>query len=68
MQVGYTMNKADRDFAESLVLEVQKRPTIKMYAPSHPDHKDRQKIQWEWTAISAELNSAGMFSKCFPGK
>ena len=44
MQVGYTMNKADRDFAESLVLEVQKRPTIKMYVPSHPDHKDRQKI------------------------
>ena len=67
MQVGYTMNKADRDFAESLVLEVQKRHAIKNYVPSHPDHKDRQKIQLEWTAISAELNNAGMFPKCFPG-
>ncbi|RUS81527.1 hypothetical protein EGW08_010697 [Elysia chlorotica] len=49
------MNRADRDFAENLVLAVKKRPAI--YAPSHPNHKDRYKIDLEWTGIAAELNS-----------
>ena len=53
------MNKTDRDFAESLVLEVQKRPAV--YVPSHPDHKDRYKIDLEWTSIAAQLHSTGKY-------
>ncbi|GFO42052.1 gypsy retrotransposon integrase-like protein 1 [Plakobranchus ocellatus] len=49
------MNKVEREFAESLVLEVEKHPAI--YVPSHPDHKDRNKIALQWTLIAAKLNS-----------
>ncbi|GFO43731.1 lipopolysaccharide-induced tumor necrosis factor-alpha factor [Plakobranchus ocellatus] len=51
----YSMNKVEREFAESLVLEVEKHPAI--YARSHPDHKDRNKIDLEWTLIAAKLSS-----------
>ncbi|GFN79296.1 transcription factor adf-1 [Plakobranchus ocellatus] len=51
----HRMNRADREFAEKLVIAVEKRPVL--YQTSHPDHKDRSKIELLWAEIAAELNS-----------
>ncbi|GFO41420.1 hypothetical protein PoB_006792500 [Plakobranchus ocellatus] len=51
------MNRADREFAEKLVIAVEKRPVL--YQTSDPDHKDRSKIELLWAEIAAELNSTG---------
>lgn len=51
------MNSAVRDFAEKLVLEVQKRELL--YNTRHPDYKDRIRAEQEWQAVAEVLGSTG---------